>query len=253
MATNGQLLKKERHSYIIKQVNLHNKVLSSDLSVQLNVSEDTVRRDLNELAELGKILKVHGGALSKSYHFPYQHTEIYARDAKKIVAKKAISIIQEGMVVLTGGGTTMIEMARAIPDDLEATIFTISPMVALELAEHPLLNVILVGGQLSKNAHIRIGSKAVSDLAEIKVDLCFLGANGIDDKEGITDSDWEVVQLKKAMIRSSAKLAIMCISEKLNSVQKMKVCGMNDITYLMTDLDPDNSHLDPYKSISMII
>lgn len=247
------MLKKERHAFIINQINLHNKVLSSDLSVQLQVSEDTIRRDLNNLAESGKIEKVHGGALSKSFHFPYQLNEVYAQEAKKEIARKAVKLLTEGMVVLTGGGTTMIEIARMIPDSLEATFFTLSPLVALELAERRLLTVILIGGQLSKDAHINMGAKTVSELAEIKVDLCFLGANGIDLKEGITDSDWEVVQVKKAMIRSSRRLAIMSLGEKLGSVKKMRICDLSTLEYLITDRSENDPAVEAYKHFVKII
>lgn len=247
------MLKKERHAFIIRQINLHNKVLSSDLSLQLQVSEDTVRRDLNELSDSGKMIKVHGGALSKSFHFPYEQKDVYAQDAKKEIARKAISLISEGMTVLTGGGTTMLEMARLVPDDLEATFFTISPLVALELAEKNLLTVILLGGTLNKNAQVNMGAKTIADLSEIGVDLCFLGANGIDLKEGITDSDWEVLQVKKAMISSSARVAIMCIGEKLNSVKKMKVCSLNTIDYLITDLAPTDTRLSLYEEHTLVI
>ena len=247
------MLKKERHAYIIRQINLHNKVLSSDLGMQLKVSEDTIRRDLNELADAGKILKVHGGALSKSFHFPFDQKEIYAQDSKKAIARKAISLISEGMTVLKGGGTTMLEIARMIPNDLEATFFTISPLVALELADKKALTVILIGGEMSKNSQINMGAKTVSDLSEIGVDLCFLGANGIDPNEGITDSDWEVVQVKKAMIGSSARTAIVCIGEKLNTNQKMKVCKLNTIDYLITDLNPNDRILDPYNELTKVI
>jgi DeoR/GlpR family transcriptional regulator of sugar metabolism len=242
------MLKKERHSYIIKQINLHNKVLSSDLSIQLKVSEDTIRRDLNELADNKKIIKVHGGALSKSFHFPFEKIETYAVQSKREIAIKAITMISEGMIVLTGGGTTMLEMARLIPDTLEATFFTISPLVALELAEKKLLTVILLGGQLSRSAQINMGSKTISELLDIRVDLCFLGANGINVKEGLSDSDWEVVQVKKAMIRCSARSVIMCISEKLNSVQKMKVCGLSAIDYLITEIKPSDARVYAYQS-----
>lgn len=247
------MLKKERHAFIIKEINLHNKVLSSDLSAQLQVSEDTIRRDLNNLAETGKIEKVHGGALSKSFHFPYQLNEVYAQEAKKEIARKAVSLLSEGMVVLTGGGTTMIEIARMIPETLEATFFTISPLVALELAERKLLTVILIGGQLSKNAHINMGAKSVSELAEIKVDLCFLGANGIDLNEGITDSDWEVVQTKKAMIRSARRLVILSLGEKLGSIQKMKVCNLNSLEYLITDRPENDPSVKAYKEFVKIM
>ena len=250
---NTTMLKSERHAFIIKQINLHNKVLSSDLSIRLQVSEDTIRRDLNNLADEGKILKVHGGALSKSFQSSYRLNEIYAMDSKKEVALKAIQLISEGMVVLTGGGTTMIQMARLIPESLRATFFTVSPLVALELSEHHNLTVILIGGQLSKNAQIHIGSKTVADLIEIKVDLCLLGANGISLKDGITDSDWEVVQVKKAMIRSANKVAIMCISEKLDSVQKMKICNLSNLEYLISDLKTDNPKFDAYNSLVKVL
>ena len=247
------MLKKERHAYIMRQINLHNKVMSSDLSTQLDVSEDTIRRDLNELSDSGKLLKVHGGALSKSFHFPFHKNEVYAQDAKKTVAIKAIELIKEGMVILTGGGTTMIELAKLIPDDLEATFFTISPLVALELAEHTKLTVILIGGQLSKNAQINIGASVINNLSEIKVDMCFLGANGIDIKEGITDSDWEVVQFKKAMIKCSKKLGVLSIVEKLNSNQKMRVAPLRDINYLITDLDPNHPSLKEFRNQVTVI
>ena len=241
------MLKEERQAYIIKQINLHNKVLSSDLSEQLVVSEDTIRRDLNELADNGKILKVHGGALSKSFHFPFKDNDTYAKDAKKEIARKALSLIKNGMLVLASGGTTMIELARMISDDLSCTFFTVSPFVALELAEHPNLEVILIGGRLSKNAQISIGSVVISQLADIKVDLCLLGANSISITDGITDSDWEVVQVKKAMVKSAQKTAIIGISEKLESVQKLKVCDLNAVQYLITDLNANNGKFKAYN------
>jgi len=242
-----QLLKKERHTLIVKQINLHNKVLSSDLASLLNVSEDTVRRDLNELADAGVILKVHGGALSKSFHSPFQQNDVYAVDAKKEVAKKVLRLLKNDMVILTGGGTTMLELARMIPEKLQARVFTVSPLIALQLADHPLIDVFLIGGQLSKNSQISIGASVISYLSEIKFDLCLLGTNGIAPNEGITDSDWEIVQVKKAMIKSSKSSAVLCIAEKLNSVQRMKVCELNQITHIITDLDPTNENLLPYK------
>ncbi|WP_242927865.1 DeoR/GlpR family DNA-binding transcription regulator [Pontibacter vulgaris] len=247
------MLKEERQSFIIKQINIHNKVLSSDLSLKLNVSEDTVRRDLHELAESGKILKVHGGALSKSFHNPFQQIEVYAKESKKEIARKTIQLLQDGMTVLVGGGTTMIEVARMIPDTLKCTFFTVSPLVALELAERSNSTVILLGGQLSKNSHIMIGSQVVNQLSEIRVDLCILGTNSISLEDGLTDSDWEVVQVKKAMIRSSKKVAIMSIAEKLDSVQNMKVCDLNSIHYLITDIKPTDPSLKEYARIITVL
>ncbi|WP_345955816.1 DeoR/GlpR family DNA-binding transcription regulator [Mucilaginibacter sp. PAMB04168] len=247
------MLKEERQQHIISQINIHNKVLSTDLSAQLNVSEDTIRRDLNELAELGKIVKVYGGALSKSFHYPFSGREIYNKDGKKEIARKAVGLVEDGMVLLVGGGTTMIELARIFPENIHCTIFTISPLVGLELAEHPNIAVNLLAGQLAANSHIVTGSQVISQLSEIKADLCFLGTNGISITHGISDSDWEVVQVKKAMINSASKTALLSISEKLDSMQKMKICNLSAIDYLLTDLDPQSVLIEKYASIVSVI
>src|ERR1700753_1516975 len=104
------MLKQERQAYILHQVNLHNQVLSNSLSMELSVSEDTIRRDLQELADGQKIIKVHGGGLSLFYS-DYNHptTPIYAHAQKKLIAAKAVSLIQNDMVITTSGGTTLIE------------------------------------------------------------------------------------------------------------------------------------------------
>jgi DeoR/GlpR family transcriptional regulator of sugar metabolism len=247
------MLKEERQAYIIHQINLHNKVLSSDLSVQLNVSEDTIRRDLNELAENGQVLKVYGGALSKSFQFPFQDGNVYAKESKKGIARKTISLIQNGMTVLVGGGTTVIELARIIPEDIQCTFFTISPLVALELAEKENIEVILVGGKLSRNTNIVTGAQVINELSEIKVDLCILGTNSLSIDDGITDSDWEVVQIKRAMIKCSHKVAILSIAEKLNSNQKMKVAPLRDVSFLVTDLDPAHPSLKEFSKTIKVI
>lgn len=249
----SSMFKNERHAFILKRINLHNKVLSSQLSDELKVSEDTVRRDLAELSEAGEIIKVHGGALSKSYHFPVHQNSVYAQKEKKEIAKKAVGLIKNGMVILTEAGTTMLEMVRAIPDDIEATFFTVSPLMALELAEHPHLTVFLLGGQIDNSAQITIGEKTISELNEIKVDLCFLGVNALNTKGGLTEIDWKIALVKKAMIKCASKLAVLSISEKLNSEHKMKICSAQKIDYLITELKPRDKKLAAYnKNIQVI-
>src|SRR5664279_3198152 len=186
------MLKMERQAFILHQVNLHNKVLSTDLSDQMKVSDDTIRRDLQHLAEEGKIIKVHGGALSPSFHNGHQASkEVYAYTQKKIIAQKAASLIKNGMFVLTGGGTTIIELARALPHDLYATFISGSIPALFEYSSHPNIEVIAIGDKVSKNSKITVGLEAVSKIKELKVDLCFLGVNAISLENGVSDNDWE--------------------------------------------------------------
>ncbi len=240
------MLQEERQRIIIQQINLHHKVLSADLVALLNVSLDTIRRDLAELEKEGKIIKVRGGAISKFFHQPFQQQAVYAQEEKKKIAAKALSFIQDGMIILAGGGTIMLELAKIIPHDLKGMFLTISPLVALEVAQRSTVDVILLAGQLAPNSYICTGASVVSQLSEIRVDLCFLGANAISAERGVTDYDWEVVQVKKALIRSAKKLCILSIGERLDTSQKLQVCNLNSADYLITELNPDHKRLDSY-------
>lgn len=241
------MLKKERQAYIIHQVNLHNKVLSATLSSDINVSEDTIRRDLQELSETGKLIKVHGGALSPSFdRIRYPSNKVYAQDCKSSIAQKATELIHDGMFVLTGGGTTIIELARALPSSLSATFISGSVPAIVEYMHHPNIDVIVIGDKLSKNSKITVGADALSRIRSLKPDLCFLGINALNMEQGITDSDWDVVQLKQTMIAASQKVVCLTISEKINTLQPIHVCGIQDIDVLITELDPGDPLLAPY-------
>ncbi len=242
------MLKEERHKVILKEINLHNKVLSADLKDQLAASEDTIRRDLNELADQGLILKVHGGAMSKTFHYPFNgQNEVYALEAKQVIADKAISLFKNDMLILMEGGTTTMEIVKRIPNDLKATFLTVSPHVAITLAEHENIDVITIGGRLSKNANIHTGASVINELSNIKTDLCIIGTNGISAENGLTDSDWEIVHVMKAMIRTAKKTAVVTIAEKLNTVQKIKISDLTAIDYIITELPPDSSVLSAYS------
>ncbi|HEX2684292.1 MAG TPA: DeoR/GlpR family DNA-binding transcription regulator [Ferruginibacter sp.] len=248
------MLKKERQAYIVHQVNLHNKVLSNALSTEIDVSEDTIRRDLQELNKKGKLIKVHGGALSHSFNnINYPSKKVYAQNNKRIVAEKAATLVNDGMFVLTGGGTTIIEMARALPLTLSATFISGSIPAIVEYMNHPNIEVIVIGDKLSKSSKITVGADALARISSLKPDLCFLGINSIDLKHGITDSDWDVVQLKRSMIESSQKVVCLTISEKLNTIQPVKICDMSKIDVLITELPNDHPMLQPYVAAGITV
>jgi len=241
------MLKRERQAFILHQVNLHNKVLSSGLSLEIKVSEDTIRRDLQELAEEGKVIKVHGGALSPSFdQLNYPSDTIYSHPQKNTIAKKAVSLITDGMFVITGGGTTIIEMARNLPPQLRATFISGSIPAIVEYMNHPNCDVIVIGDKISRNSKITVGAEAIKQINQIKADFCFLGINAIDIRHGITDNDWEVVQLKKAMIESAQRVVCMTIAEKINTIQPIQIGLLQSIDVLITELPPESPELKPY-------
>jgi len=248
------MLKMERQAFILHQINLHNKVLSTDLSEQISVSNDTIRRDLQQLSEEGKIIKVHGGALSPSFHNGHHSSkEVYGYTQKKMIAQKAVSLIKDGMFILTSGGTTIIELARALPPDLNATFISGSLPALFEYIKHPNIEVIVIGDKISKNSKITVGSEAISKIKELKVDMCFLGVNAINLENGVSDNDWEVVQIKKAMIESTRRLVCLTISEKINSQQPIQVCDSKKIDTIITELSPDAALLRPYVQAGITV
>ncbi|MDX1543304.1 MAG: DeoR/GlpR family DNA-binding transcription regulator [Christiangramia sp.] len=243
------MLKEERHQIILRKVLLHNRVLLGDLAEHLNVSVDTVRRDVKELDRSGKLKKVHGGAVSLEYKFfPYDEQEFYLHTKKKVIARKAVKLIKNNQVLLIGGGTTSLELINEISPKLKLTVFTPSLPVAWKLTSLPNIEVIFIGGKISRDSQVSVGGSALRFLSDIKVDICFLGTGNIDASFGISEMDWEIVQLKKAMIDASKKTVLLTISEKLNSTQSYKICDISQLDTLVTELKPDSDILKDYKN-----
>lgn len=242
------MLKEERQQAILNEVELHNRVLLTDIAEILGVSIDTVRRDVKELDEENRLRKVHGGAISLSFTSYNPSHIIYALPQKTKIAEKAVKLLKDGGVILIDGGTTCLELARLIPVKLKLTCFTLSLPVALELLSKPNIETIFIGGQMSKDAQIAIGANAVHNLSKIKVDYSFIGTGYVDAVYGLTEFDWDIVQVKKAVISASKKTILLSISEKLNSQHRYKTCDLHEINTMITELDPEDKILRPFRN-----
>ena len=246
--------KKERREIILNEVHLHNRVLLSDLTNILNVSMDTVRRDLMELDKHKLLKKVHGGAVSNGFNIHSdQNREIYEYENKSIIAKKGISLLNHGDVVLITGGSTNLELAKLLPQKMNLTFFTPSLPMAVELLNNSsmLSEVHLIGGKLSKGSQLATGGNSINTLAEITADICFLGTGYMDLDKGITEIDWEIAQMKKAMVNASRKIVSLSISKKLNTVNRYKICDLTQVDTLVTELDPSDKSLEKYQKAGL--
>jgi len=246
------LPKRERKNLIIKQVNIHTRLMFNDLVNLIDVSEDTIRRDVNELAEDGQVIRIKGGVMSAAYHYGHE-SETYAQTNKLVIAEKTLNLLKDDIIVLIGGGTTVREFIKRIPNTLKATFITVNVLTAVELLDKPMIKTIMIGGQVSSYSQMTVSGEVFEYLANIKSDLCILGTNAIDYANGLTDSDWETIQVKKAMIKAAEKVAILAISEKLNSVMQIKIADIDEVDYLITELPPDSSELQAYKSKNLTI
>ena len=118
----------------------------------------------------------------------------------------------------------------------------------MELSSKPNVTAIFIGGQISKDAQISIGANAIHNLSEIKVDYSFIGTGYVDSKYGLTEFDWDIVQLKKAVIKAAKKTVLLCISEKLNSQHRYKTCDINSINTMITELEPEDQLLNLFRN-----
>ncbi|MEM8999778.1 MAG: DeoR/GlpR family DNA-binding transcription regulator [Bacteroidota bacterium] len=243
------MLKEERQRTILNEVELHNRVLLTDIAEKLDVSIDTIRRDVKELDAENRLRKVHGGAISLGFsNYSPKRNNVYALEEKIAIAEKAATLLKENSVVLIDGGTTCLELVRLLPANINLTCFTLSLPVAMELLNRPNVETIFIGGTLSKDAQISVGSNAVHNLAQIKVDYSFIGTGYVDAAFGLTEFDWDIVQTKKAVIQASKKAVLLCISEKLNSQHRFKTCDINAIDTMITELEPDHQLLDNFRN-----
>ena len=242
--------KKQRLQIILNEVHLHNRVLLTDLAGILKVSIDTVRRDVTGLDTLQKLKKVHGGAISNGFNiYSGRNREVYELESKTIIAQKGISLLNKGDIVLISGGSTNLELIKLIPKNLNLTFFTPSLPMAIELLNNTseYEEVIFIGGKLSRSSQLSTGGSSINILSEIKADICFLGASYLDVNEGITCSDWEITQMKKAMIKASKKLVSLTISKKLNTTNRYKICDLNILDTIVTEHNPDSQILNKYR------
>jgi DeoR/GlpR family transcriptional regulator of sugar metabolism len=248
------MLAAERRQYILECLQRDGRVLANDLSAELKVSEDTIRRDLREMASEGLLQRVHGGALRKSPALVnYKTREAHLTDQKMTVAKKAATLIQDGMVVLMGGGTTNVQTANFLPPTLKATIITHSPNAAVALADHPAVEIILLGGSLYKHARVTVGAEPIDKIRQIRADLCLLGICSLCPTSGISLQDYEESLIHRAMIDSSAEVAALASAEKMGTAAPFIVGGLDLLNYIITDSTLSEELLAPYRQFNLEI
>lgn len=248
------MLKAVRQNYIMDRLLEEQKVVTVNLALALDLSEDTVRRDLNELHNKKLLKKVYGGAIA----IPEEPAGIFkihinAEEQKKIIVTKALSLLHNGQVIIMSGGTTNLVFAKLIPKDLKLTIYTYSLTIAMQLSQHPNIDLILIGGKMQKNAMVTIGIDVIQVLSKIKADICFIGASSINIKQGLTEIGYEISIVKKAMIASSDRVVSMFSSDKLNKKMPHGVCEISQLHTIVTNLDPQDARLEEYRRSGVFI
>jgi DeoR/GlpR family transcriptional regulator of sugar metabolism len=230
------MLKEERQNIIIDLMRQNGKVVAADLSVRFEVSEDTIRRDLRDLALQGQLKRVHGGGLPHSpAGISYAERLKQTPAVKASLARAAIPFIQNGQTIFLDSGTTTLQIAGILPSNLKATFITNSPIAAIELTRYEWIDIILIGGRVNKEMQIVTGASTVEALHSIHADLCFLGVCSLDPLGGISVMDYDEAMVKRAMIDNSDKVVALATKEKLSTISPFKVAPITDLGCLITE------------------
>jgi len=215
------MLTSQRKKAILDTLARDGQVLAKQLSETFGVSEDTVRRDLRELAGEGLLQRVHGGALPASTAVaPFAERRGLESSAKRAIAAAAAAMIETGQVVIVDGGTTSAELIRQIPRDLSATVVTHSPSVAVGLVDHPLIEVIVIGGRLFKHSIVTVGAAAVEAMSHIQADIYFMGVTGVHPTAGLSTGNFEEAFVKRALAARAAETVVLASSDKINAASQ---------------------------------
>ena len=248
------MLTSQRKQKILELLRRDGQVIAKDLSQELSLSEDTIRRDLRELAAEGLLQRVHGGALPASPALGNFAARLHiATDEKSMIGRAAAKMVQPHQVVILDGGTTAVQIARNLPPELVATIVTHSPTVALELVDHCSIEVILIGGRVFKHSVVAVGAPAIEAISRIHADTYFMGVTGIHPKFGLTTGDFEEAHVKKALSSSAAETIVLGSSEKLNAVSPYVIAPMSGITGMIVAAGTRSKLLAPYARLGLTI
>jgi DeoR/GlpR family transcriptional regulator of sugar metabolism len=234
------VLTAERRQEILGRLKRDGKVVASELVASLGVSEDTVRRDLRDLADQGLLQRVHGGALPAAPPSgPFTRRLEHAHDAKVALAEAALPLLDGARVIVLDSGTTALELARRLPNGYDGTVVTNSPPIATALAAHPRAEVVLLGGRLNKDAQAAVGAATVEALHTIRADVCVLGICSLHPEAGVTTLDHEEAHVKRAMVACAGEVIAMATADKLRTASPWVVARVSDVAHLVTDGDAE--------------
>ncbi|MEU8759936.1 DeoR/GlpR family DNA-binding transcription regulator [Streptomyces sp. NPDC048659] len=233
------MLAAERRDHLLGLLAREGKIVAKEVAADLGISEDSVRRDLRDLAAEGLCHRVYGGALPVSPAVAdYAARAVVAPDGKRKVAAVAAGLVRPGGAVILDGGTTALAVARALPPELECTVITHSPTIAAALLDHPRAELFLLGGRIFKHSAVACGAAAVEAAQQVSADLCLLGVTGVHPDAGLTTGDAEEAAMKRALAARAAETYVLASSEKVGAASRFRVLPWADVTGLVTDADP---------------
>jgi DeoR/GlpR family transcriptional regulator of sugar metabolism len=227
------MLTSQRKKLLLDRLALEGQLVAKAMALELGTSEDTIRRDLRELAAEGRLQRVHGGALPASAAMDDLGVRQQVSVAEKVaLGRYGASLVRPGQLVILDGGTTALQVARHLAVGLRATVVTHSPAVAIELAAHPGIEILTLGGRLCRHSMVNVGASVIAAAAQLRADLFFLGVTGVHPEAGLSTGDAEEAAVKRALHACAAETVVLASPEKLMAASPFVVAPLADASLL---------------------
>lgn len=244
----------DRQSIIVQTLRKEGRISVEQLVSQLGTSPETIRRDLTTLSSLGKLQKVHGGAILPRAigEGAFQDRMKENVSAKLKIGQKACKLISPGDTLFIDTGSTTLIFAEELVSIDKLTVVTNSADIARVLGNQNTSQVFLVGGIYNSENHETYGPLAITQLQQFKMDYAFVGCGAIKANSGIMDFNTDEAEVAKAMIEQSKQVAVLADNSKLNITAPFKVTNLESVDYLITDSTP-SSKLSSVLSKTQVI
>jgi DeoR family transcriptional regulator of aga operon len=252
MKNNDTLLKLQRQAQIRRLVEEQGQVTVSELSPQFNVSEATIRRDLEECAERGWMRRTHGGAIKierSGKEPPILERVDKNANSKERIGKKAAEMINDGESIFLGSGTTVLEIAKHLPYDVSITVITNSLLVIDELVSRPNINIIVIGGMLRRTELSMVGHFANKAVQEFRADRVFMGIRAIDPTHGFTNDNLPEAVVDREILKIAPEIVFVADHEKFAKVSSVFVASANVVDVIITDTDTPDDIVSTFREM----
>ena len=245
----------ERQKRIMELLASEGAVSVSRLSVDLSVTEETVRRDLEKLEKQGSLKRTHGGAVpadeNNTYEASLEKRKSTNIEIKQRIAKLAAKEVKEGDTIFLDASTTTFFMAKELKTMRNITVITNSLRVIVELDNVEYIKVISVGGVLSNNQSF-VGTLAENSIAKNYVaSKIFFSSKGITADVGILESNEQECGIKQKMLKNSKYRYFLCDNSKIGGVGFVKLAQLDEIDCLITDCEPDTELTERFEELEV--
>ena len=248
------MLTSQRKALILERLERTGEIIARDLAAELSLSEDTIRRDLRELAAEGLLKRVHGGALPVAPPLPdFTARKTLGDGEKDRLGAAAAALVQPGSTVFLDGGTTNAALLRHLPRDIRLTVITHSPTIAAELEAFAGIEAVLLGGRLYRHSMVCVGTETRDAIERVTPDLFFLGVTAIHPDYGLTTGDYEEAAIKRAIMGRARETRVLLTSGKFGLASPFTIAPLEAATGLVVPRDLPADRLAPYAAAGLRI